>query len=65
MVYSPDNYQKYREAHKAAHMRYYEKNKAAILIKQKEYDDAHREANNERHKKNYGGKLNTRIKLVE
>lgn len=63
MVYDPEKYQKYRESYAAAHKRYYKKNKERLLQKQKEYDDTHREAINERHKKYYGGKLKSRIAL--
>ena len=39
-----------QQAHKEAKKRYYLKNRAKILAKQKEYDDKHRDVINERHR---------------
>lgn len=42
MTYSPEKYQANKERIAAAKKRYYEKNRVAILTKQKTYDDQHR-----------------------
>lgn len=51
MAYSTEMYLASRESRLRAQKRYYERNRAKILAKQKAYDDAHRNEIRERHKK--------------
>jgi len=49
MTYSSERYQKYKDSINNAKKRYYEKNRATILAKQKLYDDTHKDSKKERY----------------